>query len=319
MNKKTKLLSILGLVTAILFLFSSEVLAQSLSISGKVIDKNSQEPVIGASVLIEGTSNGTITDLDGNFMLSNVPSKGNLVVSYIGYATQTLPINGRTSFSVVLAEDTETLDEVVVIGYGVQKKVNLTGSVSSVKGDALERSPVADATQSLQGMVPGLLVSNSNTGRPGASGTLTLRGQGNLDNNANPYILVDGVEMSLSDVNPNDIESISVLKDAAASSIYGSRAPFGVILITTKSGKAGRTSVIYSTNVRFKSPMSMPEMMDSWSFANYWHEAGINQNGNIKFTQDVMDKILAFQQGTLRGPDAAGISWKDGEWKKDAG
>ena len=105
------------------------VTAQSLSISGKVIDKNSQEPVIGASVLIEGTSNGTITDLDGNFMLSNVPSKGNLVVSYIGYATQTLPINGRTSFSVVLAEDTETLDEVVVIGYGVQKKVNLTGSV----------------------------------------------------------------------------------------------------------------------------------------------------------------------------------------------
>ena len=105
------------------------VTAQSLSISGKVIDKNSQEPVIGASVLIEGTSNGTITDLDGNFMLSNVPSKGSLVVSYIGYATQTLPINGRTSFSIVLAEDTETLDEVVVIGYGVQKKVNLTGSV----------------------------------------------------------------------------------------------------------------------------------------------------------------------------------------------
>ena len=211
MNKKMKQLSVLGLVTAILFLFSPMVTAQSLSISGKVIDKNSQEPVIGASVLIEGTSNGTITDLDGNFMLSNVPSKGNLVVSYIGYATQTLPINGRTSFSVVLAEDTETLDEVVVIGYGVQKKVNLTGSVSSVKGDALERRPVADATQSLQGMVPGLLVSNSNTGRPGASGTLTLRGQGNLDNNANPYILVDGVEMSLSDVNPNDIESMSIL------------------------------------------------------------------------------------------------------------
>lgn len=107
--------------------------------------------------------------------------------------------------------------------------MNLTGSVSSVKGDALERRPVADATQSLQGMVPGLLVSNSNTGRPGASGTLTLRGQGNLDNNANPYILVDGVEMSLSDVNPNDIESISVLKDAAACAIYGARAAYGVI------------------------------------------------------------------------------------------
>lgn len=127
------------------------------------------------------------------------------------------------------------------------------------------------------------------------------------------------MEGDMNSINPNDIENISVLKDAAASSIYGSRAPFGVILITTKSGKAGRTSVNYSTNVRFKSLMSMPEMMDSWSFANYWNEAGINQNGNIKFTQDVMDKILAFQQGTLTGPDAAGISWQDGEWKKYAG
>ena len=112
MNKKMKMLSFLGWMTAILLLFSSEALAQSLSISGKVIDKNTQEAVIGASVLVEGTTNGTITDLDGNFTLSNVPSKGNLVVSYIGYATQTLPINGKTSFNIVLAEDTETLDEV---------------------------------------------------------------------------------------------------------------------------------------------------------------------------------------------------------------
>ena len=124
------------------------VAQQGKTITGVVMD--SQESIIGANVMVKGTTNGTITDLDGNFMLSNVPSKGNLVVSYIGYATQTLPINGKTSFSIVLAEDTETLDEVVVIGYGVQKKVNLTGSVSSVKGDALERRPVADATQSLQ-------------------------------------------------------------------------------------------------------------------------------------------------------------------------
>ena len=294
MNKKTKLLSILGLVTAILFLFSSEVLAQSLSISGKVIDKNSQEPVIGASVLIEGTSNGTITDLDGNFMLSNVPSKGNLVVSYIGYATQTLPINGRTSFSVVLAEDTETLDEVVVIGYGVQKKVNLTGSVSSVKGDALERRPVADATQSLQGMVPGLLVSNSNTGRPGASGTLTLRGQGNLDNNANPYILVDGVEMSLSDVNPNDIESISVLKDAAACAIYGARAAYGVILVTTKKGEEGKMRVNYQGNVGWSTPTVLPDMVDSYEFAQYWNAGCINAGSPRLYSEEKMGLLQQY-------------------------
>ncbi len=294
MNKKMKLLSVLGLVTATLFLFSPMVTAQSLSISGKVIDKNSQEPVIGASVLIEGTSNGTITDLDGNFMLSNVPSKGNLVVSYIGYATQTLPINRRTSFSVVLAEDTETLDEVVVIGYGVQKKVNLTGSVSSVKGDALERRPVADATQSLQGMVPGLLVSNSNTGRPGASGTLTLRGQGNLDNNANPYILVDGVEMSLSDVNPNDIESISVLKDAAACAIYGARAAYGVILVTTKKGEEGKMRVNYQGNVGWSTPTVLPDMVDSYEFAQYWNAGCINAGSPRLYSEEKMGLLQQY-------------------------
>ena len=131
MNKKTKLLSILRLVTAILFLFSSEVLAQSLSISGKVIDKNSQEPVIGASVLIEGTSNGTITDLDGNFMLSNVPSKGSLVVSYIGYVSQEIPLkSSQTNVRIQLVEDTQALDEVVVVGYGTQSKKDITGSVA---------------------------------------------------------------------------------------------------------------------------------------------------------------------------------------------
>lgn len=293
MNKKTKLLSILGWVTVILFLFSSTVVAQSLSISGKVIDKNSQEPVIGASVLIEGTSNGTITDLDGNFKLSNVPAKGNLVVSYIGYATQTLPINGKTSFSIVLAEDTETLDEVVVVGYGVQKKVNLTGSVSSVKGDALERRPVADATQSLQGMVPGLLVNNSSAGRPGASGTLTLRGQGNLDNNANPYILVDGVEMSLSDVNPSDIETISVLKDAAACAIYGARAAYGVILVTTKKGEEGKMRINYQGTVGWSSPTVLPDMVNSYDFAQYWNAGCVNAGSPRSYSAD---KLALLQQ-----------------------
>ena len=273
-----KLLSVLGLVTAILFLFSPMVTAQSLSISGKVIDKNSQEPVIGASVLIEGTSNGTITDLDGNFMLSNVPSKGNLVVSYIGYATQTLPINGKTSFSIVLAEDTETLDEVVVVGYGVQKKVNLTGSVASVKGDALEHRPVVDATQSLQGLVPGLSVSNGGSGRPGATGSLSLRGQGNLSGNSAPYVLVDGVEMSLSDVNPNDIENISVLKDAAACAIYGARAAYGVILVTTKQGEEGKMRASYQGTLGWSAPTVLPDMVNSLDFVKFWND-GVSNTG----------------------------------------
>lgn len=299
MNQKRKMLLILlGFLPAIMLLFSSTMMAQTLSISGKVTDKNSQEPVIGASVLIEGTTNGTITDVDGHFMLSNVPAKGNLVISYIGYATQTLSINGKTNFSIALAEDTETLDEVVVVGYGVQKKVNLTGSVSAVKGDALERRPVADATQSLQGMVPGLLVSNSNTGRPGGSGSLTLRGQGNLDNNANPYILVDGVEMSLSDVNPNDIENISVLKDAAACAIYGARAAYGVILVTTKKGEEGKMRVNYQGTVGWSAPTVLPDMADSYQFAKYWNAGCVNAGSPRLYS----DEKLALLQQYIQDP-----------------
>lgn len=198
------------------------VFQQESQCKGVVLDETG-ETVIGASVLVKGTSNGTITGLDGSFSIPNVKKGAVVVISYVGYKDVELTWNG-TDIRVVMESDTEQLDEVVVVGYGVQKKVNLTGAVSSVKGDAFETRPLADATQGLQGMVPGLTVSNSNAGRPGATGTLTLRGQGNLSGNAAPYILVDGVEMELSDVNPNDIENISVLKDAAACSIYGARA-----------------------------------------------------------------------------------------------
>ncbi|GAE14816.1 TonB-dependent receptor [Bacteroides pyogenes JCM 10003] len=294
--KKKKQLSMLlvGLVTAMLCLLSPAAMAQSLSITGRVLDKNNREPVIGASVLIEGTTNGTITGLDGDFTLSDVSPKNNLVVSYIGYATQVIPIDGKRNFEILLAEDTETLDEVVVVGYGVQKKVNLTGSVSAVKGDVLERRPVADATQSLQGMVPGLLVSNNRAGRPGASGTLTLRGQGNLDNNASPYVLVDGVEMSLSDVNPSDIENISVLKDAAACAIYGARAAYGVILVTTKRGEEGKTRINYQGTVGWTTPTVLPDMVNSYDFAKYWNDGCTNAGSPRLYSQEKLDLLQKY-------------------------
>ena len=190
-----------------------KITQQSGTCTGTVKDLTG-EPVVGATVVVKGTTNGGITDLDGNFSIKNAKQGDLLQISFVGYKTQEIVWNGKP-LNITLQDDTQALDEVVVVGYGVQKKVNLTGAVASVKGDALERRPVVDATQSLQGMVPGLLVSNSNTGRPGASGSLSLRGQGNLSGSSAPYVLVDGVEMSLSDVNPNDIENISVLKDAA--------------------------------------------------------------------------------------------------------
>ncbi len=297
MTRQTKLLSLLmGLVTALLWLFPPTAAAQSLSVTGKVIDKNSREPIIGASVLIEGTTNGTVTDLDGNFTLTGVPPKGTLTVSYIGYTAQKLPLNGKTHFSIELAESSELLDEVVVVGYGVQRKVNLTGSVSSVKGDVLERRPVADATQSLQGMVPGLLVSNSDAGRPGGSGTLTLRGQGNLDNKANPYVLVDGVEMSLSDVNPSDIENISVLKDAAACAIYGARAAYGVILVTTKKGEEGKMRVNYQGTVGWSTPTVLPDMVDSYQFAQYWNAGCTNAGAPRLYSEEKLGLLQQYIQ-----------------------
>lgn len=293
MRQRKLLYYLLGLMSAVMLLTPSMVSAQTLTVKGKVVDQKSHDSVIGASVLVVGTDIGTITDMDGQFTLPNVPRNGELKISYIGYKTQIVPVAGKSSFDIALVEESEMLDEVVVVGYGVQKKVNLTGSVSSVKGDALERRPVADATQSLQGMVPGLLVSNGSAGRPGGSGTMTLRGQGNLDNTATPYVLVDGVEMDLSDVNPNDIESISVLKDAAASAIYGARAAYGVILVTTKRGEEGKMRVNYQGTVGWTAPTILPDMVDSYDFTQFWN-AGCTNAGSPRLYSE--EKVAMLQQ-----------------------
>ena len=264
---------------------------QSGTCSGTVIDM-AGEPVIGATVIVKGTTNGVVTDLDGNFSLDNVKQGDILQISFVGYKTQEVAWKGK-SLSITLQDDTQALDEVVVVGYGVQKKVNLTGAVASVKGDALERRPVADATQSLQGLVPGLLVSNSEAGRPGASGSLSLRGQGNLSGSSSPYVLVDGVEMSLSDVNPSDIENISVLKDAASAAIYGARAAYGVILVTTKKGQEGKMRVNYQGTVGWSAPTVLPDMVNSYEFAKYWND-GVRNAGSTRLYSN--EKLAMYKQ-----------------------
>ena len=264
---------------------------QNATCTGVVKDATG-ETVIGASVVVKGTTNGTITDFDGNFSLSGV-KKGDIIqVSFVGYKTQEVVWNG-SSLTITLKDDTQALDEVVVVGYGVQKKVNLTGAVASVKGDVLEHRPVADATQSLQGLIPGLLVSNSDAGRPGATGSLSLRGQGNLSGSAAPYVLVDGVEMSLSDVNPNDIESISVLKDAASAAIYGARAAYGVVLVTTKKGQEGKMRVNYQGTVGWSTPTVLPDMVNSYEFAKYWND-GVRNAGAPRLYSD--EKLAMYKQ-----------------------
>lgn len=207
-------------------------------VSGSVKDATGQ-PIIGAYVTEVGKKNGTVTDVDGNFTLS-VPSGAKLTVSYVGFESSTFAVSaGKDRYDIVLQEKNKSLDEVVVVGYGTQKKVNLTGSVASVSSDKLANRTGSDVTSMLTGLMPGVTVIQ-NTSLPGSDqGIMRVRGLGTMGN-ASAMVVVDGVEASMSDVNPNDIENITVLKDAAASAIYGVRAANGVVLITTKHGQSGR-------------------------------------------------------------------------------
>ena len=226
-------------------------------ITGQVKDALG-EPIIGANVVVKGTTNGTITDIDGNFSLE-VPDNAILVVSYIGYTDRTVEVGNSSKVMVSLSEDTQKLDEVVVVGYGTQKKVNLTGAISSLDAETLENRPITNSTQALQG-TQGVYVNQAGA-QPGADGaTIRIRGQGTLNDN-NPLILVDGIEFPLEAVNPNDIESISVLKDAASSAIYGSRAANGVVLVKTKGGKKGKFTVDYNNYFGVQQATYLPDFV----------------------------------------------------------
>lgn len=267
-------------------------------ISGVVVDEKG-EPIIGANVSEKGTINGTITDLDGRFSLE-VEDDGNLLISYIGYNGLDLPIKGKEVFNITLKEDSQSLDEVVVVGYGTQKKVNLTGSVSTVDSKALESRPVMTASQALQGVVPGLQITK-NSGSMDKSASINIRGVATIGegSDGSPLILIDGMEGDLNAINPQDIENISVLKDAAASSIYGSRAPFGVILVTTKRGRTGKPTLNYNNSFRWSSPMLLPESPDSYTFALFMNDGNINGGMTPFFTDEHLQRIRDYQSGKI--------------------
>lgn len=243
-------------------------ISQQKTINGKVLDATG-EPIIGANVIVKGTTNGTITDLDGNFTL-NVPSECVLQVSYIGFNTQEVKVTSTTNnLTVSLKEDTETLDEVVVVGYGTQKKVNLSGSLSTINVSELTESrPITNVSHALSGLAAGVSVQMSSNQPGNDDASIKVRGQGTL-NDSSPLVIIDGAEAGINTVNPQDIESMTVLKDAASSAIYGSRAANGVILITTKQGKSGKIKLDYNGYVSFTSP-SIPSSMDPVSnYADY--------------------------------------------------
>ncbi|MCD8262499.1 MAG: TonB-dependent receptor plug domain-containing protein [Bacteroides sp.] len=226
--------------------------AQNVSVSGNVKD-TSGEAVIGASVLELGTTNGTITDIDGNFTLSVAPD-ARLSISFIGYVSQEVSVAGKSRIDVTLRDDTKLLDEVVVVGYGQMKRSDLTGSVVSVSSDAIQKSVTTSIDQVLQGRAAGVQV-QQNTGLPGGSSSIRIRGVSSLNASNEPIFVIDGViidgstgsgsENALSSINPSDILSMDILKDASATAIYGARAANGVILITTKRGSKGEANVTY--------------------------------------------------------------------------
>ena len=237
------------------------VFAQTKSLKGTVRDKLG-ESIIGASVLIEGTSQGTITDLDGNYVIENIPAGKNvLVVSYVGYQTQKLEIDGRNVINVILQEDTEVLDEVVVVGYGVQRKTDVTSAVAKIKKEDFSSVVTTSSPlQMVQGKIPGLAMSRSGGSDPNAEMSLQIRGMSTLNAGSSPLIIIDGIPGgNLNSISPNDIESIDVLRDGSAAAIYGSRGTSGVIIVTTKKGK-------YDSKIKmeYEGTVSFDQMYNSW-------------------------------------------------------
>lgn len=241
---------------------------QNTEVRGKVI--SGSEAVIGATVMVKGTAKGAATDLNGNFNI-NVKRGETLVISSVGYITQEIKYTGQSFLNIELKEDTKNLEEVVVVGYGTQKKANLTGSVANVNNKLLDNRPLTNLSSGLAGLLPGVQVLQT-SGQPGQDvGKISVRGVGTI-NNSSPMVLIDGVEGSLNDVDPNDVQSISVLKDAASSAIYGSKAANGVILVTSKRGTAGKTTVSYSGLFGFTSATNTPSFFSSADMAEKWNE-----------------------------------------------
>ena len=221
------------------------IFAQGHQVSGIVKDATG-EPMIGANVMVKGTTNGTITDFDGNFTLSGVKASDVLVFSYIGCITQEIKVGNQTKFDVTLKDDAQALEEVVVIGYGTTKKKDLTGSVASVGGETLAKVPVTSAAEALTGRLPGVQITTTD-GSPDAEMIIRVRGGGSVTGDNSPLYIVDGFPVSnINDIAPSDIETIDVLKDASSTAIYGSQGANGVVIITTKSSKGGKTKVSYN-------------------------------------------------------------------------
>lgn len=293
-------------------------------ITGNVKDDRG-ELLLGVSILIKGTSQGTVTDIDGNYSIEVPDDQSVLVFTYLGYKTKELSVSGKAKLNVVLMEDTQNLEEVVIVGYGTMKKENLTGAVAQLKGDALESRPVTNISQALQGTVANLNISSSGGGAPGSKPSINIRGytgfglnsDGNMESKSqSPLIIIDGIQGGdLNSINMEDVESISVLKDAASTAIYGSSAPYGVIIINTKKGKRGsKATITYNNNFGFAQPINLPHMLNSLDFANLYNEAADNAGIARPFTDENIQRLKDYQAGILKDETIANPAAGTDDW-----
>src|SRR5690554_3712953 len=267
-----------GLLLLFVLAGYNPAVGQTTNVSGIVYDENS-EPLPGASILVKGTSTGTVSDIDGQFEVAVPQANSILVVSFLGYISQEIEVSGRSNITINLEADLSELGEVVVVGYGTQKKSDLTGAISTLGGRDIAERRTSQISQALQGAIPGVMVTRNNNA-PGSSANIRIRGITTIGN-SNPLIIMDGIPVSsLDNINPNDIENISVLKDAASASIYGSRAAAGVIVVTTKRAKKGELSLNYNFEYGTEVPTRIPEYVDVTRYMQVVNELRWNDNGN---------------------------------------
>ena len=264
----------------LLFLASTAVYGQKITITGTVTDEKGLS-LPGATVQVKGTNQGVLTDFNGKYSIDVASSDVTLTFSFVGFIQKEIPVQNQTSVNAMLSSDTRTLDEVVVVGYGTQKKLNLTAAVDQVTSEALENRAVPNITQGLQGVMPNLNIKLLD-GKPIAAPSYNIRGTTSIGQGGSALILIDGVEGDPSLLNPNDIASVSMLKDAASASIYGARGAFGVVLITTKNPEKGKTSVTFSSNYAIKKPMGVPDFVtDGYTWVTMFKDAFLNGDGSF--------------------------------------
>ena len=297
--RKSILLFVLFTLTSIpLLLFAQG----GYQVTGHIISAEDNQPMIGVSVLEKGTTNGVITDMNGNYSITVTKSPATLQFSYVGMKTIDKQVTASTRINLTMENDAQMVEEVVVVAYGVRKKGTIAGSVSTVKAEKMEDVPAPSFDQALQGQAPGLMVL-SDSGEPSKAATFRIRGTNSINSGKDPLFILDGVAISSSDFNtisPNDIESISVLKDASSTSIYGARASNGVVLVTTKKGKAGKVEISYDFMYGVQQPTSLPKIADSWVYAELYNEAAVNSGRAAKFTPE---QIAQYRNG---GPN---VNW----------